>query len=160
MAAFFDASGRSSATALTRTARGHFVATALVAILTLSKPGPAVAQTSAEARNYVVYFTQGKSEITSEARAVLQQASAFQTNASGYVTVAAHTDSTGNAAANARLSRRRAIAVRDTLKNLGVPARSIALVWKGETAPPHPGQDNVREPLNRCAVITITPGGS
>ncbi|MEO1091718.1 MAG: OmpA family protein [Pseudomonadota bacterium] len=52
------------------------------------------------------------------------------------VTIAGHTDRTGNASYNMELSRRRAMAVRDYLLRSGFPGQ-IQIEWYGENKPPH-----------------------
>lgn len=122
---------------------------------------PTEAQIQAEPglRRFTVYFAHETAQITTEAEAVLKQASSYQRSSSGDVTVTAHADRLGSRSYNMRLSRQRARQVGGRLVGLGVPARAITLRWTGETTLPHPTVDEMYEPLNRCAVIEITSAG-
>ena len=72
------------------------------------------------------------------------------------VVVIGHTDTSGSAAYNIRLSERRAKTVADALAGLGVDGSKLAVDWKGEAEPAVATGDGVKEPLNRRSTIDIT----
>jgi outer membrane protein OmpA-like peptidoglycan-associated protein len=72
------------------------------------------------------------------------------------VVVVGHTDTSGSAAYNVRLSERRAKAVADALVGGGVPQTALSVDWKGETQPAVDTGPNVKEPLNRRSTIDIS----
>jgi len=69
--------------------------------------------------------------------------------------VTGHTDTSGSDKYNQKLSERRAKAVADGLAGLGVPATSLSVDWKGESAPAVATGDGVKEPLNRRSTVSI-----
>jgi len=71
------------------------------------------------------------------------------------IVVVGHTDTSGSAAYNVRLSERRAKATADALVGAGVNQTALAVDWKGETMPAVATGDGVKEPLNRRATIDI-----
>ena len=71
------------------------------------------------------------------------------------VVIIGHTDTSGSADYNVRLSERRAKAVADALVGLGVAQTALSVDWKGETQPAVATGDNVKEPLNRRSTIDI-----
>ena len=71
------------------------------------------------------------------------------------VMIGGHTDAKGDDAYNDALSLRRAKAVADGLVGLGVPATTLGVDWKGESAPAVATGDGVKEPLNRRSTISI-----
>ncbi len=105
-------------------------------------------------RNFMVFFDFDKSDLTPDARQVLDNVAAEARN--GRITavqVTGHADRSGSDEYNQRLSVRRAEAVREYLVGLGLGAGQIAIDGKGETEPMVPTADGVREPSNRRAVI-------
>jgi outer membrane protein OmpA-like peptidoglycan-associated protein len=66
-----------------------------------------------------------------------------------------HTDSSGSAEYNQRLSQNRAIAVRDGLISRGVPASNVSLAAKGERELRVPTGDGVRNQSNRWVRIYV-----
>ena len=71
------------------------------------------------------------------------------------VRVVGHTDTSGSAAYNLRLSERRAKDARDELVSEGVNGALITSEGKGETELFIPTADNVKEPLNRRTEVLI-----
>ena len=87
---------------------------------------------------------------------MVQQAAQYaQTGNAAQVVVVGHTDTSGSAAYNVRLSERRAKAVADALVGLGVNQGVLSVDWKGETEPAVQTGDGVKEPLNRRTTIDI-----
>jgi outer membrane protein OmpA-like peptidoglycan-associated protein len=115
-------------------------------------PAPAV-------RNYLVFFDFDKSDLTSEARQIVDQAAGNvkSTNVTR-INVTGYTDTVGSEAYNMRLSRRRAESVAAELGNQGVASNDIEIVAKGKHDLLVPTADGVREPQNRRVQIVL--GGS
>jgi peptidoglycan-associated lipoprotein len=83
-----------------------------------------------------VFFEYDKSDLTAEARTILEKDSAWMKRwTSTRVTVEGHADSRGTNEYNLALGERRAAATRDYLVSLGVPTARIAVVSKGEEQP-------------------------
>ena len=103
---------------------------------------------------FVVFFEFNQAALTPEGQHVAQQAaSAFQQEGASSIELTGYTDLTGKNHYDIDLSRRRAIAVRNYLVQLGVPVEAIATNWHGKDDPrvPNPG----REPQNRRVEIDI-----
>jgi outer membrane protein OmpA-like peptidoglycan-associated protein len=108
------------------------------------------------AKDFVVYFPFDQYVLTPEAQAVVQQAAQYANDGhSTRVVVVGHTDTSGSAAYNMRLSERRAKATADALVALGVQQSSLNVDWKGKTDLAVPTADGVKEPLNRRSTISI-----
>jgi OOP family OmpA-OmpF porin len=109
---------------------------------------PPVAQT------YLMFFDVNSASLTPEALSIVGDAAANAEIAGAQtLLVVGHTDRTGTAAYNMKLSARRAETVGRALVDLGVPADAIALEAKGEEDPLVPTEDGVPEPQNRRVVI-------
>ncbi|HEY3916755.1 MAG TPA: OmpA family protein [Stellaceae bacterium] len=111
---------------------------------------------------HVVYFALGSDGLDAAAVGAVQQAAADfhavqQSNGGGNkpVSVIGFTDSSGSAAANDELSRRRCEAVKAALIRDGVPAQAIALSWHGENHAAIPTPNGAPEPQNRRVVILV-----
>ena len=114
---------------------------------------------SVASQAFVVYFEWDKSELTSQAGAVINQAVANVRSrgdcAPGAVTIVGHTDSSGSSSYNDRLSASRALAVSEALAAQGVATDIMSVVGKGETELAVSTRDGVREPLNRRSEVSI-----
>lgn len=107
------------------------------------------------AKQYIVFFGFNKSNLTSEAQAVVAEAAAAAKQmGTATILVTGHTDTVGGNAYNNRLSQRRADVVRGELERLGVKSKIIA-TGKGETELLVQTADNVKEPQNRRATIDL-----
>jgi len=119
---------------------------------------PVAQQCSALNQQFVVYFEWDRSDLTSQASAVIDQAvaniAAGTGCAAGSVTIVGHTDTSGAAAYNEALSVRRADVVAAALSAAGITA-TIDKSGKGESALAKATNDGVREPLNRRSEVTI-----
>ncbi|MGA9657909.1 MAG: OmpA family protein [Asticcacaulis sp.] len=119
-------------------------------------PPPPVAP-AYEAREFIVYFEFDKSALTADAQSVVAAAADYaKAGNAARIVVVGHTDTSGSAAYNIRLSERRAKTVADALAGLGVDGSKLAVDWKGESAPAVATGDGVKEPLNRRSTIDIT----
>ncbi|HYG86562.1 MAG TPA: OmpA family protein [Azospirillum sp.] len=107
-------------------------------------------------REYLVFFDWDKYNITPAADRVLSDMVTATANQPVRVRVVGHTDTSGNAAYNQKLSVRRAESVKRTLVAKGIPAGNITTEGRGETELLVRTGDNVREPSNRRAQILPT----
>ena len=111
------------------------------------------------AHSYMVFFDFNKSDLTSQAVAIVDQAAKNATPAKAtQLVVTGHTDTVGSAEYNMRLSRRRAESVAAELEKRGIPSSEIEIVAKGKTDLLVPTADGVREPQNRR--VQIVYGGA
>ena len=121
-------------------------------------PPPAQAVAAAP-RSYLVFFDFNKSDLTAQARGIVDQAAANAVPAHvTRLTVTGHTDTVGSDAYNMRLSRRRAESVAAQLEKDGVPSSEIEIVAKGKRDLLVPTADGVREPQNRRVQIVYDGG--
>ena len=74
------------------------------------------------------------------------------------IRVVGHTDTSGSAAYNLNLSKRRAKDARDELVRQGIAGERITSEGKGETEPFVPTGDGVKEQLNRRTEVLISLG--
>jgi iron complex outermembrane receptor protein len=122
-------------------------------------PPPVVAPAPAVAHSYMVFFDFDKSDLTSDATAIVDQAAKNAGPAKATeISVTGHTDTVGSDAYNMRLSKRRAESVAAQLEKDGIPSSEIAIVAKGKRDLLVPTKDGVREPQNRR--VTIVYGGA
>jgi OmpA-OmpF porin, OOP family len=104
----------------------------------------------------VVYFEWDRADINSAAQQVINEAVAYaRSGRPTRVALVGHTDTSGSAAYNQRLSERRARVVADALVAGGISSSIITLEGRGQNDLARPTADGVREPLNRRTEITI-----
>ncbi len=109
--------------------------------------------------NFTVFFDWDKANITPEGQQIIEAAAAtFKSQPPGPVQVIGHTDTSGSAAYNQKLSVRRADAVAGGLTQAGVPQNAMTVTGVGQTDLRVPTPDGVREPQNRRT--EIIEGGS
>jgi OOP family OmpA-OmpF porin len=116
--------------------------------------GPAVPVQEAM---FIVFFDWSKFNISAGANDVLDavaQEVKSRKDVKGLVIVG-HTDSSGSTRFNQKLSMKRANAVKAGLVSRGVPADMIRVEGRGEDDLLVKTKDNVREPANRRAQITL-----
>jgi outer membrane protein OmpA-like peptidoglycan-associated protein len=103
-----------------------------------------------------VLFPHDSFEITPASSDILDQvARVIRERKITAIRLEGHTDSSGSAEYNQRLSQNRAIAVRDGLVARGVPATNVALAAKGERELRVPTGDGVRNQSNRWVRIYV-----
>jgi outer membrane protein OmpA-like peptidoglycan-associated protein len=122
---------------------------------------PPTAAPPANPRNYLVFFNFNKSDLTNDARQIVDQAASNAKN--DRVTrleVTGYTDTVGSDAYNMRLSRRRAESVASELEAQGVPSSEIEIFAKGKHDLLVPTADGVREPQNRRVQIVYGSGST
>jgi peptidoglycan-associated lipoprotein len=104
-----------------------------------------------------VFFAYDSSEITTEARAILDQnAAVFKRFPTWAVTIEGHCDERGTAEYNLALGERRAVAARMYLVSLGISGDRLRTVSYGKEFPFDPGQTEGAWAKNRRAHFVIT----
>jgi OmpA-OmpF porin, OOP family len=104
--------------------------------------------------NFTVFFDWDKANITPEGQQIIEAAAAtFKSQPPAPVQVIGHTDTSGSAAYNQKLSVRRADAVAGSLTQAGVPQTAMTVTGVGQTDLRVPTPDGVREPQNRRTEI-------
>jgi OOP family OmpA-OmpF porin len=107
---------------------------------------------------YLVLFNWDRSNLTSDATAILDRVVQRVRSTDENVQLVGHTDSSGSNAYNMKLSQTRAETVRRYLIAHGVPANSISTRWVGETEPMVATANGVREAQNRWVGVELVPG--
>lgn len=108
-----------------------------------------------------ILFTTGKAELTSGAYDRVDRLAQFmQRYPARTVKIEGHTDSTGNADGNLRLSESRAQAVRDALTARGVNPSRIAALGYGEAQPVASNGSDAGRQQNRRVDIVISDDGA
>ncbi len=122
-----------------------------------SAPAPAEpVEPAALPRNFQVFFDWDRSDLTSEAEGILNDAAAYAKNKEAVrIAATGHADRSGTDEYNLGLSMRRANAVKNRLIAAGVPESEISIDAKGERDPLVPTEDGVREPQNRRVEIVL-----
>jgi iron complex outermembrane receptor protein len=122
-------------------------------------PPPVVAAAPSVPHSYLVFFDFNKSDLTSQAVSIVNQAAANAGPAHvTQLTVTGHTDTVGSDAYNMRLSRRRAESVAAQLEKDGIASSEIQIVAKGKRDLLVPTADGVKEPQNRRVQIVYDGG--
>jgi len=118
--------------------------------------GAALAAQPPRPASFLLYFLEGKDELTSDSQVELQRILAeIARRPSPEIVVIGHTDRVGTVPFNDALSLRRAQKVRDDLVKLGIPADRIQVAGRGEREPLVPTEDEVAEPKNRRVEISV-----
>jgi iron complex outermembrane receptor protein len=120
---------------------------------------PPVVTPAPVAHSYMVFFDFNKSDLTSQAVGIVDQAAKNAGPAKvTKLEVTGHTDTVGSDAYNLRLSRRRAESVAAQLEKDGIPSSEIEIIAKGKRDLLVPTADGVREPQNRRVQIVYEGG--
>jgi outer membrane protein OmpA-like peptidoglycan-associated protein len=107
-------------------------------------------------KTFIIFFGFNKCNITAEADAVLSEAAAAaKSGGSSTVAIEGHTDTSGSAAYNQKLSECRANAAKANLVGKGVAEGAISTSGKGESQLIVQTGDGVKEPQNRRATINL-----
>lgn len=118
--------------------------------------GAALAAQPARAASFIVYFVEGKDELTGESQPELERIKAeIARRPAAEILVVGHTDRVGSLQVNDQLSLKRALVVRDALVAAGFPEGIIETAGRGEREPLVPTDDEVAEPKNRRVEITV-----
>lgn len=131
---------------------------AMVKVEGAIRPAAAAAPAPAPVpRSFLVLFANNSSALDAAAEQVIQQAAAaVRTMSATTVRIVGHTDTSGQAQANFRLSERRAQAVSQALTRAGVGANLMGVSSMGENQLVQGTADNMREARNRRVEITIS----
>jgi len=139
----------------------------LVALENASRPAPPrpvpvqaapVAAPPAPPADYTVYFDLDSWTLTAEDLTVITDViNTARAGGQSRITVVGHTDTSGSAAHNKRLSVRRANVVVEALVDLGARRAAIQTSGVGESDLAVPTPDGTKEAKNRRAVIAILP---
>jgi outer membrane protein OmpA-like peptidoglycan-associated protein len=97
---------------------------------------------------FTLFFIEGTTQLTPESAPTLDELRHLVTAASD-VQITGHTDTTGDAASNDKLSFDRAIQVRAALVAQGLPVANARVTGRGERELRVPTGDGVNEPGNR-----------
>jgi hypothetical protein len=134
-------------------------ASSLLAVTAASIQSAHAADAAMVPHSYLVFFDFNKSDLTSAALKIVDQAAADA--AAGKATtlqVTGYTDTVGSDAYNLRLSKRRALSVQAELAKQGIPADQVAIFAKGKHDLLVPTADGVKEPQNRrVSIVYETP---
>ena len=104
-----------------------------------------------------LFFELDKSEVSAEGQRVLQEnAAVMKKYPSWQVTIEGHCDERGTAEYNLALGERRALAAKNYLVSLGIPADKVKTVSYGKEFPFDPGHDDSAWKNNRRAHFVIT----
>jgi outer membrane protein OmpA-like peptidoglycan-associated protein len=119
-------------------------------------PPPPPQMPAKSPKQFIVFFGFNKSNLTPEAMRVVEDAAAAAKEyGTASIVIIGHTDTSGSASYNIRLSLRRAQAVKDGLAANGIPASMISTSGRGETELMVQTGDGVKEPQNRRATIDL-----
>ena len=126
------------------------------------RPAPVAAAPIAAAppppADYTVYFDLDSWTLTAEDLSVITNViNTARAGGQSRITVVGHTDTSGTAAHNQRLSVRRANVVVEALVDMGARRAAIQASGVGETDLAVPTPDGVKEARNRRAVVAILP---
>lgn len=117
--------------------------------------GPALEALPPRPATFVLYFIEGKDELTQESKAaIVEVRDELLRRPAPDITVTGHTDAIGSDRFNDQLSQLRAKRVKDELIRAGVRPATIALVARGSREPLYPNAAGKAEPRNRRVEIT------
>ena len=104
-----------------------------------------------------VFFELDSAELSADGQAALQEnANILRKYASWQITIEGHCDERGSAEYNLALGERRALAARDYLVSLGIPATRVRTVSYGKEFPFDPARTEEAYAKNRRAHFVIT----
>ena len=118
--------------------------------------GPTLAALPGKPTSFILYFLEGKDELTDESKVELEKVfSELTRRPLPDIMVIGHTDTVGGLEYNDRLSRARADRLREMLVGLGIPAGRIEAAGRGKRELLVPTEENVSEPRNRRVEISV-----
>jgi outer membrane protein OmpA-like peptidoglycan-associated protein len=118
--------------------------------------GSALEAQPARPASFVVYFLEGRDELTPDSQQLLSRIlDEIARRPAPDIVVIGHTDRVGAVPYNDALSLRRAERVREELIKVGIGADRIRVAGRGEREPLVPTPDEVAEPRNRRVEISV-----
>lgn len=121
-----------------------------------AKFGSALAELPAPPQGFNIYFDRGSSQVDGQSMPLIEKAiEEARKRDSRDISLNGHTDRTGEADWNMKLSLERANAVRKLLLDQGIAADSMTIEYYGESKPVVPTEDNVSEPKNRRVEVVV-----
>jgi outer membrane protein OmpA-like peptidoglycan-associated protein len=118
--------------------------------------GATLAALPGKPASFLLYFLEGKDELTAESKAELEKVfSELKRRPLPDIMVIGHTDTVGNLPYNDRLSLARAERLREMMIELGIPAARVEAAGRGKRELLIPTEDNVSEPRNRRVEINV-----
>jgi outer membrane protein OmpA-like peptidoglycan-associated protein len=118
--------------------------------------GSALTALPAEQLSSLLYFDEGRDELTAQSTASLTAlVASIRDRKSTDVSVVGHTDTTGTSSSNNQLGLRRAQRVADILKSMGIDAAVLSIESHGETDLLVRTADGVAEPRNRRVEVIV-----
>jgi outer membrane protein OmpA-like peptidoglycan-associated protein len=137
-------------------ADGYLEAVRLDAAQVREQFGTTLAALPGKPAKFLLYFREGKDELTAESTLELDRVFAeLKRRPLPDIAVIGHTDTVGSLAYNDQLSRARAERLREMLVGLGIPPRRIEAAGRGKRELLVPTDDNVPEPRNRRVEINV-----
>jgi len=118
--------------------------------------GPTLAALPGKPAKFVLYFLEGRDELTPESKVELERIFAeLKRRPLPDIAVIGHTDTVGGLHYNDQLSRARADRTREMLVDLGIPAERIEAAGRGKRELLVPTEENISEPRNRRVEINV-----
>jgi len=138
------------------TAEGKPQAAALTATEVNNAFGPALAALPGKPATFLVYFLEGKDELTAASNAELKNVFAeIRHRPEPDLMVVGHTDNVGSDGYNDKLSLARAERMKELLMGLGIPAARIQVAGRGKRELLVATEGNAPEPRNRRVEISV-----
>ena len=118
--------------------------------------GPTMSALPGRPAAFMLYFLEGKDELTPESRAELEKVFAeLRRRPLPDIVVIGHTDTVGGLTYNDKLSLARAERLREMMVRMGIPPERVEAAGRGERELLVPTEDNVSEPRNRRVEINV-----
>jgi outer membrane protein OmpA-like peptidoglycan-associated protein len=137
-------------------ADGSMVKTSLTADAVRKDFGPALDALPGRPASFMLYFLEGKDELTPTSKVELDKVFAeLKKRPLPDIVVIGHTDTVGNLAYNDRLSLARAERTRSMMIEMGIPSERIQAAGRGKRELLVPTEDNAAEPRNRRVEISV-----
>jgi outer membrane protein OmpA-like peptidoglycan-associated protein len=106
--------------------------------------------------SFMLYFLEGKDELTPESREELDRVFAeLKRRPLPDIVVIGHTDTVGGLTYNDKLSLARAERMREMMVELGIPGERVQAAGRGKRELLVPTEDNISEPRNRRVEINV-----
>jgi outer membrane protein OmpA-like peptidoglycan-associated protein len=137
-------------------ADGYLEDARLDAAMVREQFGSTLAALPGKPAKFVLYFLEGKDELTPDSKLELERVFAeLKRRPLPDIAVIGHTDTVGGLSYNDQLSRARADRTVEMLVGLGIPAERIEAAGRGKRELLVPTEENVPEPRNRRVEINV-----